>query len=224
MVGIIGAMDKEIAYIKNKMAISKIIERAGRRFYQGIANGREIVLVQAGIGKVNAAITTTLLLELFDINYVINTGCAGGLLPAKQCDLIISDGCTYHDAQCFDYKYGQIPDMPHIYYSSTVLNEKARYVAERLHLSYRAGIIATGDTFVTDDSLLTEVSKVVDGIIACDMEATSIAQVCYSFQKPFIILRMISDVVNSDDQLLSYMEIVEEVCSNAAKFVLEMIK
>ena len=224
MVGIIGAMDKEIELIKNMMSISRIDEIAGRSFYLGRAYGRQIVLVQAGIGKVNASITTTLLLQEYDIDYVINTGCAGGLLPAKQCDLIISNGCTYHDAQCFDYLYGQIPDMPHIYRPSEELSIKAEYIAKKLLIPYQNGIIATGDTFVTDKSLLDNVSKDVEGIIACDMEASAIAQTCFVYNKPFIILRMISDVVDSKEQLKAYTEIVNQVCENAARFVLEIIK
>lgn len=224
MVGIIGAMDKEIEFIKNTMFIERTDYYGGRTFYVGKIKGREIVLVQAGIGKVNAAITTSLLLQQFPINYIINTGCAGGLKPAKQCDLIIAKGCTYHDAQCFDYAYGQIPDMPQIYMPSQELSSKVEYLAKKNNISYQKGIIATGDTFVTSMDTLKEVSKEVNNIIACDMEATAIAQTCYVYGKPFVIIRMISDVINSDEQLKSYAEIVVGVCKRAAEFVLKIIE
>ncbi len=224
MVGIIGAMDKEIELIKAKMSVSSVREIGGRLFYVGKAVGRDIVLVQAGVGKVNAAITTTLLLEQFAIDYVINTGCAGGLKPAKQCDLIIATGCTYHDVTCFDYAYGQIPDMPHIYNPSEELSDKACHIASKLNIKYNRGVVATGDVFATNVNILDNVRQEVENIVACDMETTAIAQTCFVYDKPFIITRMISDVLDSKDQLKSYMEIVNFVCSEAARFVLEIIK
>lgn len=224
MVGIIGAMLKEIELIKDKMHINSTEIKAGRTFYIGSIFGRDIVLVQAGIGKVNASVTTTILLEDYDIDYIINTGCAGGLVPVKQCDLVIANGCTYYDAECFDGLSGQIPDMPHIYYPSQELSEKAKYIATKQNLRYHTGIIASGDSFVTSMDTLSSVSKDVDNIIACDMESCAIAQVCFIYEKPFIILRMISDVVNSNEQVKSFNEVAAEVCKNAASFVLEIIK
>lgn len=224
MIGIIGAMDQEISHLVKKMDVQSTVILGGRRFYIGNLNSRDVVITKAGIGKTNASVTATLLLERFDIDYVINVGVAGGLLPAKQLDLVLCDGTVYHDVDIFGNEYGQIQDMPHIYPTSIELTKKASYVAKKMGMRYLRGIVASGDQFVTDSKKLDRIRKSVKEIVAVEMEGASIAQVSYIYGKPFIIIRVISDVLDSKEQLKEYEEIKDEACQKNSDFVFEFIK
>ena len=115
MIGIIGAMEEEVAILKDKLTDMNEISVAHVKFYRGKLNSKEVVLTQSGIGKVNAAISTTLLIEKFNPNLIINTGSAGALDESLSVgDMLISNDVVYHDvdATAFGYKQGQIPQMP----------------------------------------------------------------------------------------------------------------
>src|SRR5690625_865129 len=113
--GIIGAMDEEIELLKEKMTNKQEIEIASVLFIEGKLNGKEIILLKSGIGKVNSAMATTILLERFQPTHVINTGSAGGFSNKLEVgDVVVGDEVVHHDVDvtAFDYKYGQVPNMP----------------------------------------------------------------------------------------------------------------
>ncbi|NWO13255.1 5'-methylthioadenosine/S-adenosylhomocysteine nucleosidase, partial [Virgibacillus sp.] len=148
-IGIIGAMDEEIAFLKDAMYIKKELEVANCLFIEGQLYDKEVVLLQSGIGKVNAAMATTILHERFAPNYIINTGSAGGFATDLEIgDVVISTQVVHHDvdATAFDYAYGQVPQMPAMYDADVNLVAKVVNVLTDLDISYKKGIIATGDS------------------------------------------------------------------------------
>src|SRR5699024_6675951 len=113
-VGIIGAMDEEVQQLKEQMDPCQETQIAGSSFYQGVINGQDVILLQSGIGKVNAALGTTILLHDFHPDMVINTGSAGGFNKALGVgDIVISTEVRHHDVDAtgFGYEYGQVPQM-----------------------------------------------------------------------------------------------------------------
>ena len=118
-IGIIGAMEEEIRLIKANLSKLKEITHHQVTFYQGYLENREVILVQSGIGKVNATITTVLLVQQFNVDLIINTGTAGGVHKGlKVGDIVIADSLTYHDVDVtgFGYEKGQMAGMPALYY------------------------------------------------------------------------------------------------------------
>ena len=113
-IGIIGAMEEEIALLKEKMEIEVIVKKASMEFYQGTLNGHEIVVVRSGIGKVNAGLCAQILVDVFNVNRLINTGIAGSLKAEINIgDIVISSDTLQHDmdARNFGYARGEIPRM-----------------------------------------------------------------------------------------------------------------
>ena len=124
MIGIIGAMEEEVTILKRKLNDMNEINIAHVKFYVGTLNHKEVVLTQSGIGKVNASISTTLLIEKFNPEVVINTGSAGALDKTLSIgDILVSNHVLYHDANAtaFGYEYGQIPQMPKTYTTAPTL-------------------------------------------------------------------------------------------------------
>lgn len=225
MIAVIGAMDIEVERLSSLLSNVRVMEKSARTFYIGTLHGNEVVVVKAGIGKVNSAITTSILCETFDIDYVINTGVAGGY-KVKEKSLVVSSRAIYYDADArnFGYEMGQVPGEPHFYIADAELVKKAELAAQELGLEYTEGTIATGDSFVTEFGQFENVLKVAEDVKALEMEGASIAQAAHLYKKPFIIVRAISDVVGSDGQTGNYEEFAQEAANNAAKLVELIIK
>lgn len=137
--------------IKNKLTQLSEISVAHVKFYTGILKDREVVITQSGIGKVNAAISTTLLINKFKPDIIINTGSAGALDESLNVgDVLISDDVKYHDADAtaFGYEYGQVPQMPVAFQSSKPLIEKVSQVVQQQQLTAKVGLIVSGDSFI----------------------------------------------------------------------------
>lgn len=150
-IAIIGAMEEEVALLRDAMEVEEVRTIAHVEFTKGKLNHREVVLLKSGIGKVNVAIATTLLFEHYNIDYVINTGSAGGLHEeANIGDVVISTGTLYHDVDVtgFNYAYGQVPGMPAIYESNVSLVKKVESILDKIGKNYWLGTIGTGDSFI----------------------------------------------------------------------------
>lgn len=225
MIGIIGAMDVEIEFLKSKLDDINSLKIANRIFFKGKLNNKDVVVVCAGIGKVNACLTTTLLLEKFDIEYVINIGVSGGKSPAKSLDLIISTELVYNDFDTTifgDVIYGQIPGYEPTFKASNDLIEKVEKLAKINNLSYKKGIITTGDKFITSLNQVNDIVKIYD-CISFEMEGCAIAHVCSEFNKPFIVLRTVSDVLGEENQIDNYQNALKQAVFIVSKIVLGLI-
>lgn len=197
-IGIIGAMEEEIAYLKGKMEDVVVERAAGLEYYQGCLGGAYAVLVMSGIGKVNAAVCTQAMIDRFGVDCVINTGVAGGLADGLHIgDFLISVDTVQHDMDttAFGDPVGLIPRMAESYFKADGgLIRLAQEAAAESGEEYRAvlGRVASGDQFISTKTGREKIRTEVQGDCA-EMEGAAIAQACWLNQIPFVIIRAISD-------------------------------
>ncbi|MGO3049339.1 5'-methylthioadenosine/adenosylhomocysteine nucleosidase [Staphylococcus casei] len=226
MIGIIGAMEEEVAILKDKLIELEEINIAHVIFYKGKLQGKEVVLTQSGIGKVNVAISTTLLIEKFKPELVINTGSAGALDTSLNVgDIVVSDMVSYHDAdaRAFGYQLGQIPQMPAQFTADKQLYDKAIVAINEQDLVAKTGLIVSGDSFIGTTEQRLQIKTNFPQAMAAEMEATAIAQTCYQFNLPFIITRAISDLADGDAGI-TFEAFLEKAAISSSKIVESLIK
>ncbi|MBM7554680.1 5'-methylthioadenosine/S-adenosylhomocysteine nucleosidase [Thalassobacillus pellis] len=226
MIGIIGAMDEEIELLKNNMEINHEEEIAGIQFIQGKLKDKHVTVLKSGIGKVNAAMASTILHERFQPSHVINTGSAGGFAKHLDVgDLVISTLITHHDVDvtAFKYDYGQVPGMPALYAADEELIKKAEQAVEHLGVRGAKGIIATGDSFMHEEDRVDFVRGKFPEMIAAEMEAASIAQVCYKYGTPFVVIRALSDIAGKESSV-SFDNFLAQAAENAANLIMNMLE
>jgi len=226
-IGIIGAMAEEIEDLKNRMGDYSTEKRAGFTFYRGNLNNEEVILLLSGIGKVNAAMGTTLMIEKFSPDCIINTGSAGGFSSDLSIgDVVISTEVRHHDvdATVFGYEYGQVPQMPAAYIPNNKLVDIAEKAVEKLdNVGTMKGLIATGDSFMHREDHIHAVREKLPTIMAAEMEAAAIAQCCHNFKMPFVIIRAISDITGDKDNQVEFEEFLKVAAVNSATMVMEII-
>ena len=226
MIGIIGAMEEQVAILKNKINALEEIKIAHVIFYKGQLEGKDIVLTQSGIGKVNVAISTTLLIEQFKPDLIINTGSAGALDKALNVgDVVVSNRVMYHDAdaRAFGYELGQIPQMPASFDSDSNLLQKATEAIKEQQLTAKIGLIVSGDSFIGTFEQRATIKENFNDALAAEMEATAIAQTCYQFNLPFIITRAISDLADGDAGI-TFDAFLEKAAISSSEIVERLIK
>ncbi|MEA5102421.1 5'-methylthioadenosine/S-adenosylhomocysteine nucleosidase [Pantoea sp. S18] len=203
-VGIIGAMEQEVTLLRDKIENRQTLTLAGCEIYTGTLNGVEVALLKSGIGKVAAALGTTLLLQLCKPDVVINTGSAGGLAPTlKVGDIVVSDEVRYHDADvtAFGYEPGQMAGCPAAFVADDKLIAAAERVIKQLDLNAVRGLVVSGDAFINGAAPLARIRTTFPQAIAVEMEATAIGHVCHQFRVPFVVVRAISDVADQESHL-----------------------
>ncbi len=228
VVGIIGAMDEEVMTLKDKMEVTDVRSIASLEFYIGALHNKNVVVVMAGIGKVNAALCTQLLIDCFKVDAIINTGVAGALSNELEIgDVVISSDMIQHDvdAVAFGYALGQIPRMDvlafkadehliHIAQKATdVLPQKTNVFTNR---------ILSGDKFVADPSTKKWLVDKFDGFCT-EMEGAAIAQVAHINRTPFVIIRSISDKAD-DSADVNFEEFVQVAANNSCKIIEKMLE
>ena len=189
-IGIIVAMDKEFAQLQKVFG-----------------NDSNIVLQKCGIGKVNAAIGATMMIEKHHPDVIISSGCAGGADPSLNVgDVVVAMETTYHDAYCGDNcAYGQIMGMPKRYELADKLIAIVQQFGSDCH-AITMGLTVSGDWFVDSREKMCEIMQRFPEAKAVDMESCSIAQVCYTFGVPFVSFRIISDVPLKDHKAEMYFD------------------
>nr|WP_026041433.1 5'-methylthioadenosine/S-adenosylhomocysteine nucleosidase [Virgibacillus halodenitrificans] len=226
MIGIIGAMDEEVALLVSKTKEKEEILIANCVFIKGKIEEKEVVILKSGIGKVNAAMATTILHEKFNPSHVINTGSAGGFSNRLEVgDIVISTEVVHHDVDvtAFNYAYGQVPGMPAMFPVDTELAAKAIAAVQTLPISYEQGIIATGDSFMDDAERVAWVKEKFPSMIAAEMEAAAIAQICHQYNTPFVIIRALSDIAGKESSI-TFDAFLQKAAENAANLILSMLK
>ncbi|MGJ5711805.1 5'-methylthioadenosine/adenosylhomocysteine nucleosidase [Staphylococcus auricularis] len=222
MIGIIGAMEEEVAILKGELQSLEEINIAHVKFYKGTLKGKSVVLTQSGIGKVNVAISTALLINEFKPSIIINTGSAGALDEKLNIgDVVVSEIVGYHDAdaRAFGYVLGQLPDMPAVYNADQQLLAKAIDAIEAQQLVAHTGLIVSGDSFIGSNEQRLTIKRHFNQALAVEMEAGAIAQTCYQFDVPFIITRAISDKSNGEANVT-----FDEFLGEAAKSSSDMVR
>lgn len=228
MIGIIGAMVQELNMIKTKINNLEEQTIGIKTFYKGTINNKEVVVVLAGIGKVNAAITTSVLIENFNVTSIVNIGVAGGQNGVKHKDVVISTEVLHHDVDVTafgnTYVHGQVPGMIPAFEADTTLIDKTEQILQETNIPYIKGRIASGDQFVTSSTQLTEINKLYDDIYAVEMESAAIAQTAYLYSVPFIIYRSISDIIDDKSQSKDFHKFVDHAANNAARVLVKLIE
>lgn len=225
-IGIIGAMDEEIALLQKQIKNQTIETVANTMYIKGTLETKEVVLVKSGIGKVNAAMTTAILMEKYQPTFVINTGSAGGFSEAlKVGDVVISDAVVHHDVDvtAFDYVHGQVPQMPATFKADKTLVRQVRIILKEMEIGSEIGLIATGDSFMNNQTKVQTVRELFPKMIACEMEAAAIAQVCYQYNVPFVVIRALSDIAGQEAPM-SFQQFLEVAATNAANLIIEFVK
>ena len=225
-IGIIGAMDEEIALLQKQIKNQTIETVANTMYIKGTLETKDVVLVKSGIGKVNAAMTTAILMEKYQPTFVINTGSAGGFSEALQVgDVVISDAVVHHDVDvtAFDYVHGQVPQMPATFKADKTLVRQVRIILKEMEIGSEIGLIATGDSFMNDQTKVQTVRELFPTMIACEMEAAAIAQVCYQYNVPFVVIRALSDIAGQEAPM-SFQQFLEVAATNAATLIIEFVK
>jgi len=226
-IAIIGAMEEEVAILRNQIESSSTDTIANSEYTSGKLKGADVVLLKSGIGKVNAAMSTAVLLYHYQPDVVINTGSAGGLNPELQVgDIVISTEVRHHDvdATVFGYEYGQVPQMPAAYLADKRLIETAARSAETLTgVQVVKGLITTGDSFMSDPDRVESIRHKWNDLQAVEMEAAAIAQVCYQFGTPFVIIRSLSDIAGKESNI-SFDQYLEKAARNSAELVVKIVE
>lgn len=197
-IGIIGAMEQEITGLKEQMEDVKITRMASMEFYEGTLEGKKVVVVRSGIGKVNAAVCTQILADIFHVEVVINTGVAGSLNNDINIgDIVVSTDVVQHDMDVspLGYSRGQIPDMEVLSFEA---DEALRHLAVEAcrevnpDIEVHEGRIASGDQFISSQEVKDHIVRDF-GAYAAEMEGASVGQAAYLNKIPFLIIRAISD-------------------------------
>ncbi len=193
MIGIIVAMSSEFRLVDALLKEKRTENIGGFYFVLGLLEGKEVVLMQAGIGKVCAAVGTVEMIRNFSPEYIINTGVAGGIDEGiRVMDIVVGQEVVYHDVWCGDgNEYGQVQGMPARYKGDERLCRIALQVKSDVAMC--GGLICSGDQFITDRVRLEGIKGNFPQGLAVDMESGAIAQVCHMYGMPFLSCRIISD-------------------------------
>jgi adenosylhomocysteine nucleosidase len=226
-IGIIGAMEPEVALLKQQLAQPSTEQVGPYQFYSGQLAGRDVVLVQSGIGKVAAALATSLMIQHFKVDAVINTGSAGGFDAELHIgDVVIGTELCHHDVDvtAFGYAPGQVPNMPVSFISDPVLVQAAERSIIKLGVcKTKQGLIATGDSFMCDPERIQATHVAFPSMLAVEMEGAAIAQVCYQMQVPCVVIRSLSDIAGkeSPESFEAYLQVASK---NSSAMVIELLQ
>lgn len=199
-VAIIGAMEQEVALLRDQIENRQTLQRAGSEIYTGQIGSVDVALLKSGIGKVSAAIGSTLLLQHCQPDMVISTGSAGGLASTlKVGDIVVSEEVRYHDADvtAFGYEPGQMAGCAAAFVADGALIALAESGIKQLNLNAVRGLICSGDAFINGAEPLARIRATYPNVVAVEMEAAAIGHVCHLFGTPFVVVRAISDVADS---------------------------
>lgn len=224
--GIIGAMEEEISALKEEIIIQKLEKNNTLEFHIGKFLENDVVIVRAGIGKVNAAMTTQSLINLYKPDYIINIGVAGAVDPSVEIgDIIVSEDLIEHDfdATAFGYEKGQIPRLENWKFKGDKkLIDASKKAGNNLGYNIIEGRIVSGDIFVGDNDTKKRLFDEF-GAKCCEMEGAAIAHVSEENGIPFVVYRAISDKADSKASN-NYEEFVLKACKISKELIVEVLK
>lgn len=226
-IGIIGAMELEVATLKNNMLLKNSTKKAGMEFLEGTISGVEVVVVKCGIGKVNAGICVQILVDCFAVTHVINTGVAGSLRAEINIgDIVISTNAVYHDMDVtvFGYQMGEVPqigrpDFP----ADEKMQTLAKTSCEKVNpdIQVFTGRIVSGDQFISSKEIKERLIRTFDGLCT-EMEGAAIAHAAYLNEIPFVIIRAISDKAD-DSAEEDYPTFEKKAAEHCARLIMDMV-
>lgn len=227
MIGIIGAMEEEVALLKEQMEIAEVVETASMIFCRGTLCGRDVVVVRSGIGKVNAAICAQILVDRFQVDVLINTGIAGSLdAEINIGDMVISTDAVEHDmdATIFGDPVGQIPRMDTFSFPADAeLVQKAKEANEEANPDIRTfvGRIVSGDQFISSGDKKEQLVSVFQAKCT-EMEGAAIAHAAYLNKVSCVIIRAISDKADNS-ATMDYPTFEKQAIAHSVKLVQNLL-
>jgi adenosylhomocysteine/aminodeoxyfutalosine nucleosidase len=225
MIGVMCAMVEELEPILEKVNVKEKIGHARNIYYLAEYDNKEIVLAYSKIGKVNASITATVMIEKFGVEKILFSGVAGGVdEDLKIGDLIIADKVTQHDVDLtvFGYEPGFIPESKVFFECDSKLNEIAKNVANEMGIKLKSGIIASGDQFIHSKEKKEWIKNTFNAS-AIEMEGAAVGCVCWHENVPFFMLRAISDTAE-EGAGVDFDEFLVESSKVSAEFLLKMLR
>ncbi len=228
MIGIIGAMDEEVISLKRRMHVTEQREIAGMNFFIGTVGDKEVAVVRCGIGKVNAAVCTQILVDLFNAEYIINTGMAGGLHPELNIgDIVIASDTVEHDmdALVVGNLNDEIPSMRRTFFEANhKLVTVAKGAAEHLKGDHKVfiGRVASEDEFICSIKVKEDICSTFTAYCA-EMEGAAIAHTCFLNQVPFVIIRTISDKADPSADV-NFEDFVDLAAKNESRMIEEILR
>ena len=234
MTGIIGAMEKEVKLLRGWLEDPRVEKIGGFEFFVGRLEGREVVLLQCGIGTVNAAIGCSIMIQAFGPGLVVNTGSAGGIAAGLRFgDVIISTGLLYHDVDvtAFGYAPGQLPGQPQVFPVGGDLVARAERALGELRgegllppdIQHCRGIIGSGDVFVHRPEDVDRLRRMFPDVAAVEMEGAAIAHCCGLFSVPALVIRALSDIAGSESPV-TFDEFLPVASKHSAEIVRRIIR
>lgn len=220
-------MEVEVATLKSNMTVKNTVKKASMEFYEGTIGNTEVVVVRSGIGKVNAGICVQILIDLFGVTHVINTGIAGSLnADINIGDIVLSTDACYHDVDVtvFGYKKGEIPQIgAATFEADKALREKAKASIKKAapDIGVFEGRVCSGDQFISSAEVKNAIIKEHGGLCT-EMEGAAIAQASYLNNTPFLIIRAISDKADGGAEV-DYPTFEAKAAKDCAAIVMEII-
>ena len=227
-IGIIGAMDPEVDTLVNELKHMKQHTIGYAILYEGELCDHDVVIARSGIGKVCAGSITAIMCAMYNVDCIVNTGCAGALSPnLKIGDTVLATKVAFHDCDltAFGYAKGQMANHP-LYFEADQGLIRVAYDAADSLTDYKGtihkGVILTGDQFISNHDRKLELVEGFPEAMATEMEGAAIAQVASDFKKPFIVIRAISDAA-SEGHTMTYEEFMPMAAATSADLVSAMI-
>ena len=219
---IIGAMDEEVAALLSLLDGYERYEHIHSNYFLGTIQKKSVIVFQSGIGKVNAALAAAFVLERFHPKYMINIGSAGGLNAQLSIGDVVSSAALYNDVDVtlLGVAYGQLPDMPLMFAANQqLISLTQQAVLEVTDLSSFVGVIASGDSFVSNPAQVDLLLERFPDTLAVDMEAAAIAHTCHLYETPYVVIRAISDVVTQPENQVDFFSFLPKAAAHSAKVV-----
>lgn len=218
-IGILFAMKEELDALLSKIELKNSYEIFDLKFYECEINDLNCVLVECGIGKVNAARCTQIMIDNIKVDFIINIGVAGGITnEVDVCDIVLGEKLVQHDFDLtgFNREKGEIPNVGKYIKSDEYLLKIAEENSEGFNV--HKGVIASGDIFVTDEKMSDKIYNKFNALCV-EMEGASIAQVCYLSHIPFLVIRSISDSPKRGNNKITFDEFVKISSNKVAEYI-----
>lgn len=219
-IGIIFAMQEELIELKKYLHINNEKKIYDLIFYEATLNNQNIILTESGIGKTNAARTTQILIDYYKPEAIFNIGVAGGIAKnLKVGDIIISISLVQHDFDitAFNHPKGYIPNIGNNIPIDNKLLNTTKTILDTNNISYKEGLIASGDIFCTKESMATKINTQFNALCV-EMEGASIAQTAYLSKTPCLVIRSISDCPDNNNKV-TYEEFLETSSNKVAQIM-----
>lgn len=222
MIALIGAMEIEVAELTKLVKINNARKINDSIVYEVTYNDKELLIMLSGVGKVNAAMNTAILLNIYDVSKVINFGVAAGLKDSLSIlDIVVSTSCVQHD-----FDTSAIDGIEGIGIKSLIdkdLLDKTIMSLNELDYPYSEGLLATGDQFIANKDDFKKIIKNFPDVLCVDMEGASICNVCNAFKIPVIVIRSISDIVFDDNSNMDFIKFAQIASKRNCEVILKII-